>query len=269
MLEFSFANRNPFEILWNTKEELVFTLFSYLDAQALCRLVQVCNQSALLASNDDCLWKPLCVSKWSELKMASGVDSDPYPAWKNCFKRKRKEGVTTLNELAQEFGDCDFYSCPNGHLYLIGECRKPMKIGRCPTCHVRIGGRDHRRLGTNERIGPVKQHKDNKLAFEDIQVNKISRNPTKEPRKNEVLPDDFDDQSAEIPFRFIDPISKKLMNDPVLLPTSKRIVDRSTIVEHLKKCDTDPFNYTPLSLRDVFPARNLRTKINKWKRRYD
>ncbi|KII72053.1 putative ubiquitin conjugation factor E4 [Thelohanellus kitauei] len=37
----------------------------------------------------------------------------------------------------------------------------------------------------------------------------------------------------EIPDEFLDPISYTLMRDPVMLPASKVIVDRSTITKHL------------------------------------
>jgi hypothetical protein len=36
-----------------------------------------------------------------------------------------------------------WYKCPNGHLYVVGECGGPMESGRCPECGARIGGRDH------------------------------------------------------------------------------------------------------------------------------
>jgi hypothetical protein len=33
-----------------------------------------------------------------------------------------------------------------GHLYVIGECRLPMSMGRCPQCGVSIGGEHHTML---------------------------------------------------------------------------------------------------------------------------
>ena len=36
-----------------------------------------------------------------------------------------------------------WYRCPNGHLYVVGECGRPMQESVCPECGQRIGGRDH------------------------------------------------------------------------------------------------------------------------------
>eukprot|EP00455_Lapot_gusevi_P052224 TRINITY_DN792_c0_g1_i1.p1 TRINITY_DN792_c0_g1~~TRINITY_DN792_c0_g1_i1.p1 ORF type:complete len:115 (+),score=10.73 TRINITY_DN792_c0_g1_i1:33-347(+) len=55
----------------------------------------------------------------------------------------------------REFAYCDWYSCENGHLYLIGECRLPMMMSRCGTCGARIGGRHHQMLDSNARVGAV------------------------------------------------------------------------------------------------------------------
>ena len=35
------------------------------------------------------------------------------------------------------------YRCPNGHLYSIGECGRPMEESKCPDCGALIGGRNH------------------------------------------------------------------------------------------------------------------------------
>ena len=36
-----------------------------------------------------------------------------------------------------------WYKCPNGHLYVVGECGGPMQTGICPECRSQIGGRYH------------------------------------------------------------------------------------------------------------------------------
>ncbi|KAF2223300.1 putative ubiquitin fusion degradation protein UfdB [Elsinoe ampelina] len=59
---------------------------------------------------------------------------------------------------------------------------------------------------------------------------------------------------GEIPDELLDPIMGSLMEDPVLLPSSKQIVDRSTIRSHLLSDPTDPFNRVPLKIEDVLPA---------------
>ena len=36
-----------------------------------------------------------------------------------------------------------WYKCPNGHLYVVGECGGPMQESICPECRARIGGANH------------------------------------------------------------------------------------------------------------------------------
>lgn len=45
-----------------------------------------------------------------------------------------------------------------------------------------------------------------------------------------------------------------LMKDPVILPSSRTIVDLSTIKSHLLSDATDPFNRVPLKIEDVHPG---------------
>jgi len=45
------------------------------------------------------------------------------------------------------------------------------------------------------------------------------------------------------------------MRDPVLLPSSKAIVDRATIKSHLLSVSKDPFNRVPLSIEEVVPGK--------------
>jgi ubiquitin conjugation factor E4 A len=44
------------------------------------------------------------------------------------------------------------------------------------------------------------------------------------------------------PEEFLDPILSILMTDPVILPSSKVVVDRTTISRHLLSDQSDPFN---------------------------
>lgn len=48
-----------------------------------------------------------------------------------------------------------------------------------------------------------------------------------------------------------------LMEDPVILPTSKQSLDRSTIRSHLLSDPNDPFNRSPLKIEDVIPGEQL------------
>lgn len=54
------------------------------------------------------------------------------------------------------------------------------------------------------------------------------------------------------------------MRDPVVLPSSKQIVDRSTIRQHHMSDATDPFNRAPLDLKDLVDAVELKGRIDEW-----
>ena len=56
-----------------------------------------------------------------------------------------------------------------------------------------------------------------------------------------------------------------LMTDPVTLPSSKAILDRSTIKSHLLSDPTDPFNRAPLKLEEVLPATDLKAQIEAFR----
>lgn len=65
-----------------------------------------------------------------------------------------------------------------------------------------------------------------------------------------MLQDEEDDAVyGDIPDEFLDPLMYTLMEDPVLLPTSNTIIDRSTIIQHLLSDQHDPFNRSPLVCR--------------------
>nr|GAT43007.1 predicted protein [Mycena chlorophos] len=44
-----------------------------------------------------------------------------------------------------------FYTCPQGHVYVIGECGGAMQRSRCPECGASIGGSNHNLDSTNRR----------------------------------------------------------------------------------------------------------------------
>ncbi|TFK52628.1 hypothetical protein OE88DRAFT_1628311 [Heliocybe sulcata] len=67
---------------------------------------------------------------------------------------------------------------------------------------------------------------------------------------------------GDIPDEFLDPLMFTLMRDPVILPSSKTVIDRSTIKAHLLSDTKDPFNRQPLSIEDVEPDLELKAKID-------
>ena len=55
------------------------------------------------------------------------------------------------------------------------------------------------------------------------------------------------------------------MTEPVLLPSSNVVVDRSVIAKHLLSDPIDPFNRQPLQMSDVVPQIELRDEIIAWR----
>jgi ubiquitin conjugation factor E4 B len=70
---------------------------------------------------------------------------------------------------------------------------------------------------------------------------------------------------GEPPEDYVDPLLASLMEDPVILPTSKVTIDRSTIISHLLSDPNDPFNRAPLKIEAVIPNVELKKQIDAWK----
>ncbi|WFD37029.1 RING-type E3 ubiquitin transferase [Malassezia cuniculi] len=99
------------------------------------------------------------------------------------------------------------------------------------------------------------------LAPTDIDVLKELLQHTEAALQAEV---DEEENLGEIPDDYLDPVMATLMRNPVVLPSSRKVVDLSTIRAHLLNDDTDPFNRLPLKLEDVKPATELREEIQRW-----
>lgn len=80
-----------------------------------------------------------------------------------------------------------------------------------------------------------------------------------------ALDDQEEADLGEIPEEFEDPLLGILMTDPVTLPSSKSVVDRSTIRTHLLSDPTDPFNRVPLKIEEVIDNVELKQQIDDWR----
>lgn len=54
------------------------------------------------------------------------------------------------------------------------------------------------------------------------------------------------------------------MRDPVILPSSKAVVDRKTIKQQLLSVPQDPFNRSQLAIEDVIPGMTYIHPITFW-----
>jgi ubiquitin conjugation factor E4 B len=87
------------------------------------------------------------------------------------------------------------------------------------------------------------------------------------PDNIEAISKTIEDDEALIidaPDEFLDPLMCTFMKDPVFLPTSGTIIDRSTITQHLLNDPHDPFNRKELSIDMIKPADELRERMAAW-----
>ena len=68
----------------------------------------------------------------------------------------------------------------------------------------------------------------------------------------------------DIPEEFLDALLDTIMDDPVILP-SKNVVDKTTILQHLKNDTSDPFTREELKEEDLVYDNDLKQKIQLWK----
>ena len=73
-----------------------------------------------------------------------------------------------------------------------------------------------------------------------------------------------DVKADEEPDEYLDEIMFNVMSDPVRLPDSGKIVDRSTIARHFLSDQNDPFTRAPLTMEQVEPLDDLKMAIQAW-----
>ncbi|XP_017108741.2 ubiquitin conjugation factor E4 B [Drosophila bipectinata] len=74
-----------------------------------------------------------------------------------------------------------------------------------------------------------------------------------------------EDECADAPDEFKDPLMDTLMSDPVVLP-SGTVMDRAIITRHLLNSCTDPFNRQPLTEDMLVPNIELKQRIDAWRK---
>lgn len=69
-------------------------------------------------------------------------------------------------------------------------------------------------------------------------------------------------KTEQLPEEFCDAMTCTVMKDPVMLPSSRMVVDRQTIERILKTKSEDPFDRTPLKLEDLIPQHELKERLD-------
>ncbi|KAJ1607366.1 ubiquitin-fusion degadation-2 (UFD2) like protein [Cryptosporidium canis] len=94
--------------------------------------------------------------------------------------------------------------------------------------------------------------------------NQLIKHLQKELEENEIGCGMTNIDEADIPEEFLDPIMQDIMHDPVLLPTSSKIMDRMVIERILISDGVDPFNRLPLSRDELIPQKSLKDRIQSF-----
>jgi len=79
--------------------------------------------------------------------------------------------------------------------------------------------------------------------------------------------EDIMSKLGDIPEEFMCPISCDLMKDPVYIPTSGKIMEKSVAKQILLNDEHDPFNRAPLKFSQVQEQPELKKKIEDWIRK--
>jgi hypothetical protein len=87
-----------------------------------------------------------------------------------------------------------------------------------------------------------------------------------EVRRKRIM--EAEEEMGEIPEEFEDALLATLMTDPVMLPGSKKVVDRTTILRRLLEDPQDPFTRTPLTEDMLIPMDELRERIEQFSAKY-
>lgn len=66
---------------------------------------------------------------------------------------------------------------------------------------------------------------------------------------------------------YLCPLSKEIMNDPVMIRQSGWSYDRENIIKWVKQNGSDPVTQKQCTLQDIIPNRTLRDAIITWKKK--
>ena len=76
---------------------------------------------------------------------------------------------------------------------------------------------------------------------------------------------EMDKKLEDAPDEFLDSLTYVLMSDPVKLPGSGMVLDRSTILTHLLNDPSDPFSREKLTKEMLVEMPDLKKRIIEWK----
>ncbi|XP_034268690.1 E3 ubiquitin-protein ligase RNF213 [Pantherophis guttatus] len=85
----------------------------------------------------------------------------------NAFLPTMPEDMLAQVMNLQIMGRVQWYTCPNGHPCVIGECGQPMEYSCCVDCGVQIGGANHRPVQNFQRASNIQDRTQTGHVLED------------------------------------------------------------------------------------------------------
>jgi len=124
---------------------------------------------------------------------------------------------------------------------------------------------DQRSYSFEEMTRAVKKVRMDKVLSEEV----IEQFETflERTEKISIQTQDISAKLGDIPDEFMCPISCDLMKEPVRLPTSDTVMEKSVIKQILLNDEHDPFNRAPLKFSEVQDLPELKKKIEDWVQR--
>ena len=85
-----------------------------------------------------------------------------------------------------------------------------------------------------------------------------------------IVNNNFDNLAAEIlktddiPYKYVDPITYEIMNDPVVVKSTGNTHERNSVQPYIKKFGIEPISHKKTSINDISPNEQLKSEIDKY-----
>ena len=122
----------------------------------------------------------LLVHLYASIKHLKGKDTSYLSLFKQVFEKLNKQYLPSMPhdgdfEAFVHFKSLNpaikFYNCPDGHVYSIGDCARPVQISRCPTCKKAIGGSSYVLAEGNREVGNLVEKEETGYCLLDANRN--------------------------------------------------------------------------------------------------
>ncbi|KAH8119264.1 P-loop containing nucleoside triphosphate hydrolase protein [Phellopilus nigrolimitatus] len=129
------------ERMKEVKKAVTFETTSYRRAGATVAAMEEFSSMFVQPAN-------ILLEEWKNLEHALRKGDDFYAP----VSDEERQQIVAAFRTGYDFGHSGhFYTCPNGHPFVITECGGATQTARCPECFEAIGGSNHNLIATNRR----------------------------------------------------------------------------------------------------------------------